>query len=229
VVAVAAGDGLAAAGDGRPTHRENRWELPTGFSSSNTATETLERIVGPLYQLLHDIIKEVLINAAPIVARLCHCSVRTSWVDPSADHVVENVYLSGFNVWRGGTKIRVETTQYICACIIARVINVSFIVLTLCSTCLTKMWWDRKLGCFPARQTLANGCYCEGNECWVDFIDRWSIFYSHLSYAIEVCLVNKIHNFGRCNMNLALINWLSGQRMINKGTLNLPHERLWGM
>ena len=75
---VAAGDGLAAAGDGRPTHRQNSRESHASFSSSNKAAETIKRIVGLLYQLLLDSIKEVLIKAALIVVRLCCRWVHTS-------------------------------------------------------------------------------------------------------------------------------------------------------
>jgi hypothetical protein len=93
-------------------------------------------------------------------------------VDPSADHAADIVYLFGLNLWRGRTKIRVETTKYICAYIINRVINVSCIALTLCSTSWTKLWRDPKLACFPGRQTMVDGRCGEGNECRVDFINQ---------------------------------------------------------
>jgi hypothetical protein len=56
-----------------------------------------------------------------------------------------------------------------------------------------------------------DGRWGEGNECQVDFINQWSIFNSHLSYAIEVCPVNMLHNFSRCKSKLALLNWSSRQ------------------
>jgi len=228
-VAVAAGDGLAAAGNGRPTHRQNSWESHTSFSSSNKAAEMIEGFVGLLFQLLQDVIKEVLIEAALIVVRLCHRWVRTSWADPSADHAVDSVYLFGLNLWRGRTKICVEPTKYIYAWIITTVINVSCIALRLCSTSWTKLWRDPILACFLGWQTMVDGCCGEGNECRVDYINQWSIFYSHLSNAIEVCPVNKIYNFSRCKSNLALLNWSSRQRLSKKWILNLPHERLRGI
>jgi len=145
--------------------------------------------------------------------RLCHRWVCTSWVDPPADHAADIVYRFGLNLWRGRTEIRVETTKYICACIISRVINVSCIALRLCSTSWTNLWQDHKLACFPGRQTMEYGCCGEGNVCRIDFINQWSIFHSHLSYAIEVCPVNKIHNFSPCKSKLALLNWLSRQQL----------------
>jgi hypothetical protein len=42
-----------------------------------------------------------------------------------------------------------ETMKYICECIINRVINVSCIALTLCSTSWAKLWRDPKLACCP--------------------------------------------------------------------------------
>jgi len=69
-VAVAPGDGLAAAGDGRSTHRQNSGELHQGFSSSNITTETIERIVELLCQLRWDLIKTVFIKAALMIVRL---------------------------------------------------------------------------------------------------------------------------------------------------------------
>jgi len=182
-----------------------------------------------LYQLLRDVIKDVLVKAALIVVKLCHRWVCTSWVHPSADHAADIVYLFRLNLWRRRRKIRFETMKYICACIINHVINVSWIALMFCSTSWTKLWQDPILACFPGRQTMVDGRCGEGNECWVDFINQWSIFHSHLSYAIEVYPVNKIHNFSRCKSKLALLNWSSRQRLNKKGTLNLTHERLWGM
>jgi len=51
-VAGAAGDGLAAADNGRPTLRPNSRELHSSFSSSNTAAEMMKRIVRLLYWLI---------------------------------------------------------------------------------------------------------------------------------------------------------------------------------
>jgi hypothetical protein len=75
---------------------------------------------------------------------------------------------------------------------------------------------------------MGDGHCGEGNECQVDFINQWSIYHAHLLYAIEVCPGNKIHNFSRCKSKLALLTWSSGQWINKKGTLNLPHKRLWG-
>jgi len=160
-----------------------------------------------LNKLLRDPIKNILIKAALIVVRLCHRWVHTSWVDRSADHAADIVYLVGSNLWRGRTQICIEMTKYMCACIIDHVINVSCIALTLCSTSQTELWRDPNLACFAGRQTMLNTRCGEGTECQVDFINQWFIVHSHLSYAKEVCLVNKIHNFSHCKSKLALLIW----------------------
>jgi len=189
----------------------------------------IEWIVGLLYQLLQDLIEVVLINAALIVVRLCHCWVRISWVDPSANHTVDIVYLIGLGFRRGKTNIRVQMTKYISACFINRRINVCCIAVMMCSTSWTKLWRDPELSCFPGWHSVVDVRCSEGNECLVDIINQWYFFHSHLLYAIEVCPVNKIHNFSRCKSKLALLNWSSRQRVIEKGTSNLPHQRWWGM
>jgi len=207
-VAVAAGDGLAAAGDGRPAHRQKSWESHASFHSSDKAAETNRTIVGLLWQLLRDLINEVLINAALIIVRLCHCWVHTKWVDLSVNHDAGNLYLSGLNLWRGKTKIDVESTKYICACIVNHAINVSCIALVWCSSSWTKPWRDPKLPCFPGRLIMVNGHCSEGNECRADFNNRWAMIHSNLSYAIEVYPVNMIHILNRCKLKLGLLNWL---------------------
>jgi len=161
--------------------------------------------------------------------RLCHRWVSNSWVNPLADHAANFVYLFGLNLWQERTTIHVQATKYISACIIFTVINVSCIALTLCSTSWTKLWWDPKVACSPGGQTPVDSRRGEGDEYWVDFINQWSIFHSQLSYAMEVCPVNMIHNVSRCKSKLALLNWSSRQRLNKKGTFNLPHERFWGM
>jgi len=113
-VAASAGDGLAAAGDGRPTQRQNSWESHTSFNNSNNVANTNKWIAGLLYQLLCNRIKAVLIKAAMIVARLCHRWVYTSAVDPvavCAAHIVDHL---GLNLWRGRMTIRQGTMKYIC-------------------------------------------------------------------------------------------------------------------
>jgi len=159
----------------------------------------------------------------------CHRWVRTSRVDSSADHAADIVYHFGLNLWQVRTKIRVETTKYICACILHCVINIACITRTMCTTSLTKLWRDPELACFPGRQTMVDGHCSEGNECGVDFINQWSIFLSHSSYAIDVCPMNMIHNISPCKLKLELLNWLSRQGLNKKGTLNLPHNLSWGM
>jgi len=224
VVAVAARDGLAAAGDGRPAHWQNSWESHASICSSNKAAETIERIVRLLYQLLKDVIKEDLIKAALIGVRLCHRWVHTIGVDLLANHPAVTVKHFGLNLWRKRTIIHVETTNYICACIINCIIDVSCIAPTLWSTSWTKPRLHPKCACFPGRQTMVDGSHCEGNECRVDLINQWFIIHYHLSYAIEVCLVNNIHSFSFCKAKLALLNRLSRQRYDKLGTLNLCHE-----
>jgi len=125
-------------------------------------------------------------------------------------------------------KVQVEMTKFICVRNDNRVINVSCIALMLCSTSWTKYWWDPKLAYFPGQQTMVDCRHGEGNECRVDFHRQWSIFHSHLSYAIVVCSVNKIHNFSCYKSKRVLLNWMSSQQFNKKGTLNLPHQHLWG-
>jgi len=194
-----------------------------------TAAETIERIVKLLYQHLQDVIQKVLIQPAVTVMSLCHGWVRTSWVNISANHAADIAYCFGLNLCWGRTNNYVETTTCISGYIIDCVIDVSSIALTLYSTSWTKLWQHPRLDCCPGRQTMVDGCCGEGNEFRVDFFNQWFIFHSRLSYAIEVCPVYKIHNFSSCKSKLALLNWSSRQRLNMKGTLNLPHECLWGM
>jgi len=189
----------------------------------------ITRSIGLLYQLLWNVIKDVLINAALIIVRLCHHWVRTSWVDPVASHATDIIYLFGLNLWWGIMKICFEMTKYICGCIIDPVINVSCIALTLCSTSWTKLWSNPKLTCCQGWQTMVDGRRGEGNEYSVDVMNQWSIFHSHLSYPIEVCPVNMIHNLTPWKSQLAVLNWLWRQQLNKKGTLNLCQERLWGI
>ena len=70
---------------------------------------------------------------------------------------------------------------------------------------------DPILAWFPWWHTLVDGGRGEGIEWWVDFINQWSIFHSHVSDARELCLVNTIHHFSRCKWKLALLNWLLRQ------------------
>jgi len=189
----------------------------------------IDRIVGLLYQLPQDIMRKVLIKATLIVVRLCHRWVHTSWVDPLANLAGDIVYLCGLNHWGGRIKIRIATTKYICACIINRMLHVSCITLTLCSSSWTKLWQNSNLASLPGQQTMVDVRCGEGNECQVEFITQWWIFHSHLSYAMEVCPLNKIYNFNHFQSKLALLNWLSRQQLNKKGTLNVPYEHLWGM
>jgi len=177
--------------------------------SSNTAAETIERIVALCNQLLRDLINAVLSIDTLIVVRLCHGWVRTSWVDPSANHAVDIVDPSGLNFWWGRMKIRIRMTKFLSAGAIKRMIDVSCIARKFCSTSQTQLRQDPKLTCFPSWQTVVDGCRSECNDRWIDFINRWSIFHSHLSYTIEEYPVNTIHNFCHCKLKLALLNWLS--------------------
>jgi len=186
-------------------------------------------MVALLYQLLRDVMMEVLINAALSIVRLRHHTFHTSWVVPSANHAADSVNIFGLNLWQGCTKIDVKTTNYISACIVNRRMNVSGIALTLRSTSWAKLWRDPKLACCPGWQRMVDGCRSEGNECWVDYIRYSSIFHSHLSYAIEVCQVNKIQNFSRRKSKLALRNRPSSLCLDRQGTLNFPCDHLCGM
>jgi len=113
--AVAARDGLAAAGDGRPTHRQNSGALHAGFSSSVNAAKMIIPIVGQRYQLLWDIIRYVFINAALIILRQWHCGVHTYWLDSSANHVADIAYPFGSNLCQERQKVHFKQTKYICA------------------------------------------------------------------------------------------------------------------
>jgi len=177
-VAVAACDGLAAAGDGRPAHRQNSWELHASCSSSNRGTETTKRIIGQLCQLLGDAIKEVLMQGAIIVVKLCHRRVHTCWVDPLGTHAADIWHLFGSDISRRKTIIYFEMMKPISASIIQCAINVSSLALTLCSTFWTWISQDLELSCFPGRQNVVDGGCGEGNKCWVDFINQWSIIHS---------------------------------------------------
>jgi len=188
----------------------------------------IKRIVGLLYRLLQGIYKELQMNATLIIVRLCHHWVYTSWVDHSPNHAADIVYLFGWNLWWGRTKIYVKMMKHICGCVINCMINVFCVMLILCSTSWTKLLQDLKHAGFPGKKTLVDGHRGEGNECWVDFIHQ-AVFHSHLSYALEVWVVNKIHNFSCCKSELALLNWSSRQLLNKKGTWNLPHEHLWGV
>ena len=191
--------------------------------ASASATKLLRRskhIVVPLYQLLPDIIKDVLIKAALIILRLCHRWVCTSWVDPSAHLGADCVYHFDLNLWRGRKKFHIETTNSISACIIHRVINVCCIAHMLYCTSWTKLCRDPKQGCFAARQSTEDGHHSEGNEFWVDLINRWRSFHSPFAQAIKVCPVNKIRNFSYYKSKLALPNWSSRQWLSKEGTLN---------
>jgi hypothetical protein len=93
-------------------------------------------------------------------------------VDPSADHAADIVYRFGLGLWRGRTKIRVDTTKYIWPFIINRVIDVSWIALTLCFTSWTNLWRDPELASFPGRLTMVDGICGEGTECRVHCINQ---------------------------------------------------------
>ena len=120
----------------------------------------------------------------------------------------------------------VKTKKYLFASIINRMINIACIALVLCSTSWAKLWRDPTLDCVPCQQTMVIGCHGAGNSCLVDIINQSSIFHSHLSYAIDVCLVNKIHNFSWCKSKLAFLHSSSSQRLNREWTLNLPYKCL---
>jgi len=155
---------------------------------------------------------------------MCKHWVHTSQVDPAANYSVDSFYLFHFNLWQWRQKISVEKTKCICVCIINHVINDSSVPLTLCSTCWTNHWRDPKLACFSGQERIALGHRSEDNEYRVDYIVQWCIFHSHLSYAIEVCLVNRIDNFNPCKSKLALLNSRSRQLSNKKENLYLPHK-----
>jgi len=226
-VAVAAGDGLPAAGDSRPTHRQNSWELHASFSSSNIAAETIERIVGLIHKLLWDRIKEVLNIAALIVERLCHSWGHPSWVDSSTHHAVDLVNLLGWNLWWGRTKVGAEIKRFICAWNINRVHNASCIAFTLCSTSLSKLLLDPKLVWVSGRQIMVDGSHSECKEHQLDVIKQWYIIDGHFSYAIEACPAYQIYNFRHCKSKLALLSWSSREQFKKKETLNLCHKYFW--
>jgi len=188
----------------------------------------MERIAGLQYQLLQDVIKEVIIRAAldlcevvpslgPFLLsgslrELCCGYCLSFWLEPLGR---KNQNLSR----DGDIHPRMHYyphEKYFLYC--------TYIGLHLLNQTLAGPWTRH----FPVRQTIFDSRCGEGNECQVHFINQWSIFDSYLSYAIEVYPVNKIHNISRCKSRLAVLNWSSRQRFNMEGTLNLPHECLWG-
>jgi len=95
--------------------------------------------------------------------------------------------------------------KHLSGSIINLVINVFCIAIMLCSTSWAKLWWDHKLARLSGLQTMVDGHRRESNQCSVDDINRWSIFYSHVSYAIDVHPVNMINNFSVCKLELELL------------------------
>lgn len=58
----------------------------------------MKRIMGLLYWLLRDVLKEFLIKAGIIVVWLYHSWVSTSLVDTSVNHASDIIYVFGFNL-----------------------------------------------------------------------------------------------------------------------------------
>lgn len=162
----------------------------------------VKRIVGLLYWLLCHVIKEVLFIAAPIIVKLCHRWVCTSSVDPLLNCAAHRVYFLHLNFWHGSTKSFIEITKYISACSVGRVITVCCIACVLYSTSRKRVWWNLNDVYLTDGQTLVDGHCGTGNQCMVVGNNERSIFDSHLSYATEVCLVIKIHNFSPFKSNL---------------------------
>jgi len=171
-VAVAVGDGLAATGDGRPTHRQISCELHAGISSSINAAEIIIRIVVLLCQLLQDVIQDVLITAVQMAVRLCTHYVNTARVESSVNHASEIISVLGLKLWRGSTNIGMEMMKYIWTYIINSMINGYCNALTLCSTNWTTLWQCSKLSIFSGQQTIVDGSRSEGTECLVGFINH---------------------------------------------------------
>jgi hypothetical protein len=66
-------------------------------------------------------------------------------------------YLFGMNLLQGRTKICIDTTKYILACIDNHMINVSCIAFTFSSTSPTNLWRDPELAELLGRQTMVHG------------------------------------------------------------------------
>jgi hypothetical protein len=131
----------------------------------------IKRIVGLCYERLLHGIKDVIITVALIVVRLYHCWRRTSGVDRLANPAVDTFNYCGLNLWWGRTKIRVETTKFICVHIVTCMIISLSIAVKLWSTSVNMLWRDPILTCYPGRQTVVDGHHCEGNESQVEFIN----------------------------------------------------------
>ena len=182
-----------------------------------------------LYQLFCDVIYQIIIDVPQILVRLCHCWVLTSQVAPSANFAADSFYLFGFNIWQGRMKIHIEMMRYICVYIINHLINDSCIVLIMCCTSCTNLWRDTKFECIQDWQAMVDGPNGGGNECWVNFINQWSLIHPHLLYAIDLCPVYNIFNFNCCKSKLVLIKWLSRLWLNKQWTFNWPHECIWGI
>jgi len=174
-------------------------------------------------------INEVISNAALIEVGLHHFWFSSRWVDHMVNNAADIVYCFGLKIWWGRTKIHPETTKYIVACNINDVINVSCITCEFCSTYWTNLLQDPMLTSFPGQQTRVDGHCGNGLECQAEFMNPWFLLHTHLSDAIEVCLVNNPNNFSCFKLRFALLNWVSRQQLNKKGTWNLSPECLWGM
>jgi hypothetical protein len=109
------------------------------------------------------------------------------------------------------------------------VIDVSWITPTLCFIYWIIQWSHSNLTCLLGWTMMGDGHHCKGNEYWVDYIKQWSMFYSHLSYAIDVCHSDNSYDFGHGALKRALPNSMSSQWSIQEVTTNSAYEWLWGM
>jgi hypothetical protein len=80
--------------------------------------------------------------------RLCYCWVCSSQANSLTNHPADIVYLFHINRLKGRMWLHIEIIKYIFACIIARMINVSCMAPTLCSTSWTNLWQNPKLVSF---------------------------------------------------------------------------------
>jgi len=148
-------------------------------------------------------------------------SVQVEWILQQIMLWILYIFLD----WTSGgwkSKIHVKTTKFICAFISNYVIDVCCITPMLCSIVPTKLLRDPEFPCILRELTMVDGGRSESDESQVEVINQWSIVYSHLPYAIEVCSTNKILHLSRFRSKLPLLNLLSTHQLNIKRTLNMP-------
>jgi hypothetical protein len=164
----------------------------------------------------------------PEHCEVCQHCVRTIGVHSSAHHAVDIAYSFGLNVRQGRTKICIEAIIFIRLCGLPLDISDSCMAYTLCCPSVTTLWRDPIVGCFQVKIVYLSLVVVRGKTVLLIVSMKDQSWKSHISYAIAVCPVIKIHNLSYRKWKLAFVNWSSRQWSNKKVTLILPHECLWG-